>query len=601
MLKKTALSKVLFLGLFAVALTGCGSSSGSGDANNQSGSEPPECADGIDNDGDGLIDWQFDLGCTTQTDSSEGGLATHSLENGWTVLEPEPDTVIYYVSSSQGRQDNDGLSADTPLSSLAAAMELARDDYPDWVLVKRGDVFYENVQLKPGRARDEPFVIATYGDSTERPVFKAGAERGLDTGNDFAFSSVIGIELYAHTRNPEDPEYVDITGDTGLRVYRGDERGNGLLIENCAFRYFRSGSSIQGLLPSEDIRIRRNLFEFNYSGSSHSQGIYSKSVIDYLFEENILDHNGWLINAADGGMEEGAATIFNHSTYFNSIENLVYRENISLRPSSMGSKFTAETNGAAHDYLIENNFYLDGEIGIGMGGNFQEDADYRFYAVQIKDNVMLEIGYSQPTDRTLGWGIQLEGVADAVISDNLHLYNSNQEVVNTFSLSLYGIQRNVRFENNTSYAIYGEDNKAVLRITNNDQQQNIELNDNIFDASNTQRYLIDLQQPNTDNLSFSGNRYQTGKDEAEWFRLNTVYYSLLDWMSLSGETNAVDEAIPYCDATRTLENYMAELGETATREAFIERVKQQRKFNWSAEFEAGQINDWFREGFQLCP
>jgi hypothetical protein len=79
-----------------------------------------QCNDGIDNDNDGLIDWQFDLGCSSATDNSEGGLVSGSIENGWTVLEPANDTKIYYVSDSDGNDSNDGLSPNRALKTYAA-------------------------------------------------------------------------------------------------------------------------------------------------------------------------------------------------------------------------------------------------------------------------------------------------------------------------------------------------------------------------------------------------------------------------------------------------------------------------------------------------
>ena len=54
-----------------------------GDAEVDAG--PTECNDGIDNDGDGLTDWQLDLGCTGPGDNSEGG-NNNVLEDAGTVF-----------------------------------------------------------------------------------------------------------------------------------------------------------------------------------------------------------------------------------------------------------------------------------------------------------------------------------------------------------------------------------------------------------------------------------------------------------------------------------------------------------------------------------
>ncbi len=43
----------------------------------------PECADGIDDDGDGVTDFGADLGCASPTDDSEKGIAT---AGGWLLI-----------------------------------------------------------------------------------------------------------------------------------------------------------------------------------------------------------------------------------------------------------------------------------------------------------------------------------------------------------------------------------------------------------------------------------------------------------------------------------------------------------------------------------
>jgi hypothetical protein len=43
-----------------------------------------QCNDGLDNDGDGLIDFGNDLSCVSAEDQSEHG-TTGTVENGWTI------------------------------------------------------------------------------------------------------------------------------------------------------------------------------------------------------------------------------------------------------------------------------------------------------------------------------------------------------------------------------------------------------------------------------------------------------------------------------------------------------------------------------------
>ena len=91
-------------------------------------------------------------------------------EYGWTVLEPSADSRIVYVSSSEGDDNNDGLSEATPKETIAAGDALIRDGFPDHLLLKRGDVF-ENVTLgrcKSGRSLSEISQIIAFSTGDNR-------------------------------------------------------------------------------------------------------------------------------------------------------------------------------------------------------------------------------------------------------------------------------------------------------------------------------------------------------------------------------------------------------------------------------------------------
>lgn len=59
------------------------------DATPEDGSEPPppdtQCADGIDNDGDGLIDFPQDTGCTDLSDDDESEPPPSVIEHARTI------------------------------------------------------------------------------------------------------------------------------------------------------------------------------------------------------------------------------------------------------------------------------------------------------------------------------------------------------------------------------------------------------------------------------------------------------------------------------------------------------------------------------------
>ncbi len=106
-------------------------------------------------------------------------------QDGWTIFTPSADTRLLYVSSSAG-DDAAGVAyaaADAAVGAdpfrpvgpvhafktIAAAQKLAREGFPDWVLLKRGDSWRENPGVRSGRSASEPSLIAAYGDGP-RPV-----------------------------------------------------------------------------------------------------------------------------------------------------------------------------------------------------------------------------------------------------------------------------------------------------------------------------------------------------------------------------------------------------------------------------------------------
>jgi len=97
-------------------------------------------------------------------------IKTVASESGWTTFTPSGDSRLVYVSTSDGNDEYDGLSPSTPKASLAAAMGLLRDGYPDWLQLKCGDEFtdsFGNWTLS-GRSSSERMLITNYG-SGARP------------------------------------------------------------------------------------------------------------------------------------------------------------------------------------------------------------------------------------------------------------------------------------------------------------------------------------------------------------------------------------------------------------------------------------------------
>lgn len=278
---------------------------GPGEGTTQPPPDPPDppvpgsCNDGIDNDGDGLVDWQYDLGCTDAQDGTEGGL-TNALDNGWSVFEPTEDTTIFYVSSSEGDDSYSGLAphydgTDGPKRTVAAGLGLLTDGKPDWLLFKRGDTWvgenFENLKAS-GRSELEPVVIASYGDSTKRPRFEVldsdfmGAYGGGGASPDRAHLRIMDLHAVFVTKDPDDARF---TGQGGSCVSWLQDGGD-VLFENmrCDWGQFNLQSN-----PTMPFCVRRNVFNGNYALVGLGQAIYVNMTAPLVIEENVVYHGGW--------------------------------------------------------------------------------------------------------------------------------------------------------------------------------------------------------------------------------------------------------------------------------------------------------------------
>lgn len=531
--------------------------------------------------------------------------------DGWTIFTPHENTRIHYVSSSTG--DDGSAQAYTPASAeignnpflpsgevkafktIAAAYESSRDGQPDWILLKRGDIWYESLQRRSGLSDGAPFLVASYGTGADRPFLKTGAESAISycckNFNNAAFSD---IDFYAHTRNPDSDEYEGPQGGSGISVYVGDEfTGTGLLIEGCRFRFY-ANNVIQGPGTLNDLVLRRCVILDNYSTTAHSQGLYTNNV-SITLEENVFDHNGWYKQQIGGGneKEEGQATMFNHNTYFSHSHDVTFRGNIFLRPSSIGNKWTANSGEAsASNITIDNNLYIDGEIGISMGGN-ETEPPYRFKNIAVTNNVMLDMGLSRPTNRTLGWYLEMNDWDEGLVSGNYFLHKTNPEVGNVYGVQLNGETRNVSIDNNMFYGL--NTGGKLLGLSDGITKDNISISNNTFHNENENGTLV-RADGSIQNYAFSGNRYFSSQNESEWFRIESEHCDFSTWTDRSGETVFTGEE-SYADPDRRIQTYMDRLGKTPTFSAFIEEVRQQCRSNWREEFTAARINEWIKAGF----
>jgi hypothetical protein len=558
---------------------------------------------------------------------------------GWTVFSPSPDSRIIYVSSNQGNdrtgeiyESSDPRLGQNPrqpvapvkaFKTFAAAFEQTREGHPDWILLKRGDTFYTSVAVRNGRSKAQPFLLASYGTAPEMPLVKPGTQRALEICcESFNHIALQGIDFYAHSRDFDSPDFVSTDGSSGfyILVNRG-HYGINLLIEGCKFRSF-AGNVIQAGGRITDVVFRRNMVLDSYSTKSHSQGLFARNL-SMTLEDNIFDHNGWYrqqqTNQLDN-RQDGQATMFNHNTYFEDTYNVLFRNNIFLRPSSMGSKWTANSGkGSTRNIEIDNNLYIDGEIGISMGGN--KKGPLRFKDIRIHDNVLVNLGQSMATNRDFAWYLEIKDWDEGSIDGNVLIHPGSTTTDNIFALKLSGTSRSVDvFEN----LIYGFDNGYMMSIAEDDNLDDVKVFDNTFYFPKNGRYFVRAKS-RLQGITFYSNRYLSESRSGDLFSVDGQQLSAEAWKNLSNEkgsefsmeanssfesmdlpaepkTFAVKPAsFSPSDNNRTpdmmsvIEAYHAALGKPASMDSFIQELRRQSYPNWNSDYTAGSVNDWIRQ------
>lgn len=429
--------------------------------------------------------------------------------NGWSIIKPDIETKIVYVSSSEGDdssgQTYNGVGMDDPFNptmvkaykTIEKAYEQIRDGKPDWILLKKGDIFEleKTIWLKTGKSQNAHIVLGSYGaENGKRPVVDSKLNNTIQGLGNRGYNTIVGIEFYASTNDPNSAKFLgwDSKGKSAYTNLasnvNGDKYLRGIHLENNRFNYYSGGiviGSMEGAI-NKNIVIRRNEILNSYSTTGHSQGMFLSRIDGILIEENVLDHNGWYqqrpSNVALNTKEKGYATFFNHNIYIENSNNLVIRKNISSRSSSIGMKFTSNSSYDSkvdtinsQNILLDSNLIVEGEVGFSLGGNTDFNTGYRWNNILVIDNVLSNMGRTQPTNRDIAWNIDVDDWKSGLVCGNYIMDQSNSSITNIAGIMVQGHNGEVGINGNTII------NQArAVETYLNDTSDSLTINDNSY-------------------------------------------------------------------------------------------------------------------------
>ncbi len=505
---------------------------------------------------------------------------------GWTVVTPQSGDRLVYVSSSSGNNANSGLSASSPVKTLAKGVSLMRNGTGDELLLKAGDTWHENLVYwrLSGQSSQNPMLISSYG-SGARPTIMSGTSDGLTTGAssnpEIDYLDIIGLHFWADgrdpnlTRSPAGNAYT-----TGINIL---SKSNSILVENCLVQDYAVNLNFQDYQgPLTNISVRRNVSIDSYSTNNRSQGLYANGVTNLLLEGNLFDHNGY-----NDQVSGAFATWFNHDCYISGENyNCVIRDNIFSRAAGYGLQ--ARSGG-----VVQNNLFINNPVGASYG--LVNGALTHPYGVtgSVTGNVFIggaNIGATQG-----GSGLQLANTSTAgvTVANNIFTHsvaNSPAAITLTFgqgqsnSYQSVGIN-NLTIRNNVVYNY----NRAVQVDSGFTPGGS-----SLTSINNVNIYSNEFKNIGTPVISHDDRI----SSQEHW---GSNYFDSVGAPRVGGVLQAAEPrtTLSFASPDRTIESYSAAIGASASVSSFLYWARLQAHQNWNPNLDASAAVAYFQKGFGI--
>ncbi len=504
----------------------------------------------------------------------------------WTQFVPSADTRLIFVSSEEGNDNNSGLNPNAPVKTLARGYELLRDGYPDWMLLKRGDVWYESFPdwNKDGRSSDEYLVVGAYGNDSSRPQIRPKGDEialhvfGTEKLSNIAFVG-LHIEPVSRTNGQNAP---------GIRWLRECEN---ILFEDLMVAGFKDNILLQAYPSSnnlENLRINGCVIVDSWSTAGHSQGLFAQSVNGLTIENSVFDSNGF---NEDRGI---APTKFNHNAYIQSnCENVVVLNNMFANAS--GSGIQLRSGGILHDNLFLNNpsSYI-----IGSPAAFTMNTAVEGH---VSRNVAM-YGRGITDSLPLARGAELTNVGDILFTDNIFYqssigYNGQPIMVhgtmNGGSLANITIADNWIIDWNGSVEIQPEEEANTYESIRFEGNHILaELNENMGNY-NFNKPMISSHQPDRYTITFDRNSYYHYGIHNRPFKNDSSNLSIDEWRN-EIEPNGLYRELPNMPSHLDISDYLASINMNGDLDSFRELSRDLSRTRPQPELAPQRVYEWMR-------
>lgn len=441
------------------------------------------------------------------------------MPSDWTDFTLPAGAIEVYVSSSTGSDGNIGTEGQ-PIQTLAEAVSRIVPGRGDHILLKRNDRWDEGISnlnnLGGGAGVNAKLIISSYGTGSRPRITQPFSDTSSSGSLDHF--ALVGLDFWAVERDPSQPEFDSESTVHGLRLFGSFDD---LLIEDCVFRFWRNGITLQefGGTSLSNFTLRRSMVIDTYQPpTGHAQGMFLFRIDGVLVEECLFDKNGFNVEL---GREP---TVFNHCTYFNQCKNWTVRWNIFGERGNIGVKDASDLEFASENFEISENLFIGAGgvcIEVGHSAGLDPGASFGNRNGQILRNVAQRHGRDFSST---GFGVQAFGnwIQDGQnldIHDNIYCHQTvggSALVLNLREGAEYPID-DVEFHNNIIYNWTANDLISVgSQVTNYSQVGNdIEEDESKYVDPN--RIVSQTQVDNARNQSrTSWNPDLTGETLSAW-------------------------------------------------------------------------------------
>lgn len=504
--------------------------------------------------------------------------AGSSQDTLWTTFTPSEDTRLIFVSSSDGHDSNSGFNPSSPVRTLARGYELLREGKPDWLLLRRGDVWVESFPnwAKSGRGEDEKLVVGAYGEASDRPqVRPPGGSNAIQAvgGPSYQIRHVafVGLHLEPETRAVDQ-------SPLGIRWVRGSKD---ILLEDLYISSFKDNIILQGIGDGvwiENVRVNGCVVVDSWSSGSHSQGLYARQVNGLQIENSVFIGNGF-------NFDMGAnPTIFNHNLYIqHGNQNVEVRRNIIADASSHGIQL--RPGG-----IIEDNLFLSNPINIWVSAT--EGMDQQGVTNIVARNLIM-YGRDLSPEHPRRFGIEVANLDGGVIEENI-LYSAPDgsngqalQIKRDRGIRDVAIRSNWFIDWNGTIAFQAPSSTSFvtgLEFVGNRVYR---------DWSQSSRPLIELFADHAGSIQFSQGSYHVRGMPNSLFRLGGAVVDAGVWTA-SVEPDAGYTQVAGGLPDISLDRYMAHIGRSGGLEEFLGLARTMSRQNPLPQVRPTHVYGWAR-------